>query len=235
MSDIDNNGQQADQGEQAETTRIDPADMPEAERLADIPNDSIGRRIDALISPRSFVSMEEAQAMVAGKPRGWNMPIGRIIGYAKRGERRDSKAPVKPGADPLPPSYFINGTFECTSLMDGTIRTAPWLILPRAAGDMMETAFNSGGAERVLLDIELGIEATGRAIPYTYTVTAYGTRETADQKALSALRARQEARQAQRQQAQLNAPDPAQQPLPIDMAAESDRAFAQPHRGHKTE
>lgn len=225
-------GQQADQGDQGETTRTDPQDMPEAERLADLPNDNIGRRIDALISPRSFVAMEEAQSLVAGKPRGWHKAIGRIIGYAHRGERRDSKAPVKPGQDPLPPSFFIQGTFECTSLMDGTVRTAPWLILPRASGDMLESAFK-GGADRVLLDIELGIEATGRAIPYTYTVTAYGTRETPDQKALALLRARQEQRQRQREQARIAAPDPDQQPLPMPDQADADRAFAQPHRGHR--
>lgn len=217
MSDNNSNGQTPG-AEQAETTRVDPADMPEAEKLADIPSDNIGRRIDALISPRSFVAMEQAQQLIAGKPRGWNMPIGRIIGFATRGERRDSKAPVKPGEAPLPPSFFIQGTFECTSLLDGTIRTAPWLILPRAAGDMLEAGFQ-GGADRVLLDIELGLEATGRAIPYTYTVTAYGTRETPDQKALSLLRERQ----ARRAQARLAAPDPNQQPLPMGYPSETAR------------
>lgn len=186
---------------------IEPADV---EQLGLEAGDGIGRRIETFISPRSFVTQEWCLQHVAAQPRGYHVPIGRIAGVATTCERVESRAPVKPGDKPMPASVWIRGEFECAVLDTGEIKTASVLILPRAAGDLIEQAFALGG-ERILLDLELGVEATGRTIPYTYTVTAYGSRESESQRMVRAIRARQDARQRQRQ---LAAPKPT--PTTID-------------------
>lgn len=197
MSDINDttNPSGADR-EQSETTTIAP-DQVEG---MDYQPDDVGTRIETFISPRTFIDKDAILPLIAGKPRGFGVQLGRIAGYATSCERRENTAGLK-GQDgkPVPPSVWIKGEFEATILATGELRSARFLILPRAAGELIEEAF-SAGAQRAFMDIELGLEATGRTIPYAYTVTAYGGRDSESRRAVRAIRARQEQRALARSQ-----------------------------------
>jgi hypothetical protein len=187
--------------EDTETKTERAIDAPEMENLAADPGmtDDQGLRIETFISPRTFVTQEWCLKNVASQDRGYHVAIGTIAGYATASERRDSAMPVKPGDKPMPPSVWIKGEFEATVHETGEVKSARWLILPRAAGDLIEQAFESG-AERAYLDLELGVQATGRSIPYAYTVTAYGSRDSEGRRVVRAIRAKQAQRALARQE-----------------------------------
>ena len=180
----------SDDTESRQAQTIEPADM---EGLAGDPGMDEGLRIETFISPRTFVTQEWCLQNVASKPRGTHVAIGRIAGYAVASERRDSAMPVKPGDKPMPASVWIKGEFEAVVIETGELKSARWLILPRAAGELVEQAFQDG-AQRAYLDLELGVQATGRSIPYAYTVTAFGQRDSEARRMVRAIRARQEQR-----------------------------------------
>jgi hypothetical protein len=197
------NGQAAGSivGGETENVTERAIDAPEMESLGGDPGmTDDGLRIETFISPRTFVTQEWCLKNVASKDRGFHVAIGTIAGYATASERRESAMPVKPGDKPFPASVWIKGEFEATVHETGEVKSARWLILPRAAGELVEQAFESG-AERAYLDLELGVQATGRSIPYAYTVTAFGSRDSEARRIVRAIRAKQTARALARRDA----------------------------------
>jgi hypothetical protein len=176
------------------------------------PIDDRGQLIETFLSPRDFASLEQCQALIAGKPAGYHVVVGRIAGYATGADLRESGLKVKAGEKAPPPSFWAKGQFESVALATGEIKTAPWLILPRSAAELVGQAFISG-AERILLDLEIGLQSTGKAIPYRWTVRAYGTASGEAQRLVAAIRSRQEARAQAQEKARIeHHPE-----LPIDM------------------
>jgi hypothetical protein len=157
------------------------------------PVDTVGQLIETFISPRDFASLEWCHANVSSQPAGYHVVVGRIAGYATNGEERESGLRLKPGEKAPPPSFWARGQFEAVALATGEVKTAPWLILPRSAGELLKQAF-AGGTNHVLLDLEIGLQATGKAIPYRWTVRAYGGASGEAQRIVAGIRARQEAR-----------------------------------------
>lgn len=158
--------------------------------------DERGTRIENFLSMRTFVEQEEA-LRIGLQPKGSHVTIGLLAGYVTGFERRESNLPLKVGEKAPPPSIWLKGEFRATVLKTGEIKEARWCILPRAAGELVEEALTEGGVTRALLDLEIGVQATGRTIPYAYTVVAYGRSHDA-KKALDAIEARQEARRRAR-------------------------------------
>jgi hypothetical protein len=188
------------------TIARDGTEQPEAGAEGDLPlMDETGRRLQTFLSCSDFADQQGAMQRILGQPRGYTVPVGRIAGYASKVERRPSSLKPKPGQDKAPDSIWIGGEFESTSSETGEVRAGPWLILPSAAGQLIEAAFQAG-ADRALLDLEISIGATGRTIPYEWVVRAYGTRQTEAQRVVDAIRARQDARARQKA---LAAPSPA--------------------------
>ena len=179
------------------TTNVDPDEMAGAG-----PIDMQGQLIETFISPRDFATLDWCMANVAGQPAGYHVTVGRIAGYATDGEERESGLKVRAGEKAPPPSYWVKGQFEATNLATGEIKTAPWLILPRSAGELLKQAFQAG-AERALLDLEIGCQATGKAIPYRWTVRAYGTASGEAQRIVAMIRQRQLARANAREPARI--------------------------------
>ena len=178
-------------------TTMEPDDVANA-----APIDTIGTLIDTFISARDFATMEWCMANVAAQPAGYHVTVGRVAGYATNGEERESGLKVRAGEKAPPPSFWVKGQFEATVLATGEVKTAPWLILPRSAGELLKGAFQQG-AERVLLDLEIGCQATGKAIPYRWTVRAYGAASGEAQRIVAMIRARQEARAKAREPARI--------------------------------
>jgi hypothetical protein len=176
--------------EQSETRTINPDEVMDADTA---PIDMQGQIIETFLSPRDFGALDWLLQNVASQPAGFHVVLGRIAGYAVTGEERESGLKVKAGEKAPPPSFWVRGQFEGVALATGEVKTAPWLILPRSAGELLKGAFQAG-AERVLLDLEIGAQATGRSIPYRWTVRAFGTTSGEAQKVVAMIRARQEAR-----------------------------------------
>ena len=198
MADNQQNGKATE-----DQTAIDPAEAEAADRafLADR-----GQLIETFLSPRTFMSADEALALVVGKPRGWSAGVGTIAGYATSCERREVKP--QPGQPAYPASLWIKGQFQAVVASTGEVKSSANLILPRAASDMIEQAFGTG-ATGLMLDLEVTVQATGRGIPYSWGVRAYGTRQSEADRVVQAIRARQEARAAQALPAPAKPGDPA--------------------------
>jgi hypothetical protein len=181
---------------QEEERTIDPADT---DRMADRPDDR-GKLIEAIITPgRTFATQQWCIANVASQPAGFHVDVGRIAGIVHSVER-------KPGKGDYPPYVEARGHFQATSLLSGEINTAPVLILPKASGNLLESAFQGDRpAQRVILDLAIGVRATGKSIPYTWTVRTFDRDLSEEQRVVAAIAARAEAR-AQHAQAAIEAP-----------------------------
>jgi hypothetical protein len=168
-----------------------------------------GMRLETFISPRTFATMEEILQLVAGVPKGDSVPLGHIAGDVRGFERRENSMPLKPGENPPPPSIWLRGKFDATIYSTGEVRSASWCILPRVMGEAVADELRDGETS-ALLDIELGVSATGRAIPYAYTVTSFTANRA--QAAITTIRLRHQRRMAAKaQQAALPAPPAAPQ------------------------
>jgi hypothetical protein len=147
------------------------------------------RRVQTLITTRDFVPGGDTAWLVqnvASKPRGTIVMLGQLAGVVHRIEQHKSDYKGK-----TLDSVWLFGAFEARIAETGEIKSSVCAILPNAFGRMIEEAFRQG-ADRAHLDIDIGVEATGRAIPYEWAIWSHMGGET--QRALKALRSRQEAR-----------------------------------------
>lgn len=215
MTDSKQTNQSGGQEDQFESRTFETEEMRGADTA---PMDVQGQLIETFISPRDFASIEWIHQHVTPQPAGYHVTVGRIAGYAVNGEERESSIAVKAGEKKPPPSFWVKGQFESTALGTGEVKTAPWLILPRSAGELLKGAFQSG-AERVLLDLEIGLQTTGKALPYRWTVRAYGTASGEAQRIVAMIKSRQEARAKVREPARIEH----QPELPIQAAKTADR------------
>jgi hypothetical protein len=166
--------------------RLDPAiDQDEIEER---------QRLRRLITTADFLpgrSKEWAIQNVASRPRGTYIPLGLLDGMVNAIERKAYTAtPTGGGPTRALESIWLKGSFEATIAATGEIIRAPNCILPLALGEMIEASFRQGN-ERASLDCEIGLEATGRMIPYEWVVISYVSGEAA-----SASRARRQKKQA---------------------------------------
>jgi hypothetical protein len=202
MTDTKQTDKPADDSYEAYTVEAD--DMAAAGPTVD----NKGQLIETFLSGRDFATEQWALQHVAPQEPGYHITVGRIAGVATGGEWRESTYQPRSG-EKLKPSYAAKGQFESTVLATGEIKTAPWCYLPRNAAELLAQAFDKG-AEQVLLDLEIGLQATGKRPPYRWTVRTYNTRKTEMQRHLELIRARQEARA----QARIAAPTEAPMAMP---------------------
>jgi hypothetical protein len=189
-----------------------------------------GLRLENLISPRSFIAAERLSAFYAGKARGADpMALGHLAGYVRGYERRESTLPVKPGEKAAAPSVWLRGVFEATVYETGEIKSGSCLILPRVMGEALADALDAGETN-ALLDVELGVEATGKMIPYTYTIKSFHANRA--QAAITAIRMNAQQRRSRAlsvnttfgKQAQLPRPTASPTETPAERAAaEADK------------
>ena len=130
----------------------------------------------------NFISMgmlmpngEDAQTRMTkwavNSPPGTKIQIAQLVGYA------DSVA-WQPGAmkgqEKLPDTIKMTGSFEATVYETGEILTAPDAYLPTMWGKQVMNSLNMAKATdpnaRASMILSLGAQATGKAIPYRWTV-----------------------------------------------------------------
>src|SRR5262249_20161045 len=134
-------------------------------------SDDQGRLIENFISGRTYATQAWCLANVASASPGTHVIVGTLAGVAVSCERLAGKGDY--------PAYIkLKGNFMAKSALTGEVTQAPWAILPgKAAGDMAEVAFTGDedhpAAHRLMLDLEIGVQATGKAPPYRWTVRSH--------------------------------------------------------------
>jgi hypothetical protein len=103
---------------------------------------------------------------VVAKGAGSHVIIGRIFGMVYASEHKENKY-----QDKVLKSIALSGDLQAQTT-DGKITTFDMLFLPMAFATRIDRAIQAG-AHSVELDVDIGIEATGKSIPYAYTVTSY--------------------------------------------------------------
>lgn len=143
-------------------------------------------------------------AEVVAKGKGTHVIVGRIIGQALRADRKAVDWQGKQLE-----SIALTGQFEAIPVHSNVPQAFSVLYLPMAFALQVEQALQSEGVRSVPLDVDIGVEATGKTIAFEWTVTSY--LEGSAQRAMRRLR---ESRQTGR--AALPAPS---KPAPLSLAA----------------
>lgn len=161
--------------------------------------DDRGQRIERIITTKDFLPGGDPQfaARLGIEPRGTRVILGSLRGVVNATER---KVTLWQGKELE--SVWLNGEFEAIMAGTGEVKGAPTAILPKAFGLTIEAAIAGMGQSdpenhdraEITIDCDIGLEATGRPIPYEWIVIYY--REGKAQKAMREVRARSEARLA---------------------------------------
>lgn len=169
-----------------ETTYIEP---DAADAMQDV-----GLKVQTFIAPKDFLPGRDpawAIQKIAPLPRGQLVELGTLGGVVIGTERKTFKDPDGSTSE----SVWLKGDFVATAVNpetgEVTTMTSGNAIIPTSMAVKIENAFRQG-AEKIMLDLEIGIEATGRMIPYAYRVTFYP--DEAAQRAINLIVERQQAR-----------------------------------------
>lgn len=184
------------------TDRVEAAGVEAAVDEATKQIQQEGMRLDSFISMRTFISADEIAERLRGVPKGEGFTIGFIRGYVRGFEKRESQLQLRQGEGKPPPSIWLRGVFEAESASTGEIHSATWAIIPKQMGEAIADALADSDA--VMLDVEIGVEASGKMIPpYFYVVRTYAANRA--MAALAAMRSLHNERQEMRQTKQLKA------------------------------
>jgi hypothetical protein len=133
-----------------------------------------GTEIVDFVSMGTLVpSVQWIMENVVAKGKGFQHSIARMIGRCNKTERQQNIIPGKTDGPAL--SIKLSGRFEIHSLIDGQVTQAQAAYLPLKWAKMVEDACNTFDLEKdpdacVEMVLSLGVRATGKGIPYTWTV-----------------------------------------------------------------
>lgn len=181
-----------------EVEAIAQAAAPATQPGDEAPPDDEGRRVRLVITTKDFLpggDTDWPRQHIAPAPRGTRAILGNLAGQVLRTERRTT-----PYKDKVLESVWLHGNFEAMLRGTGEIISAPAAILPRAFGTMIENALadcEPGEKMDLRIDCDIGLEATGRSIPYEWIVIYY--HEGKAQKAMREIRSRRDARIARQE------------------------------------
>jgi hypothetical protein len=120
---------------------------------------------------------------VVAKGKGTKALVGRIYGIATGFEDKMNTLPDGSVAS----SIAIKGVFESEGYIDGEVGRATAVYFPMAYAEQIKAAFQSDETIKVVeVDCDIGIEATGKTIPYEWVVIAF--REGKEMDALKRLK-----------------------------------------------
>jgi hypothetical protein len=107
--------------------------------------------------------------IVAGG-KGTQMAVGRIWGVATSIGRKQNTLPDGKIVD----SIVVNGIFQAESYLTGELSEASSVYFPMAYAEKIAALFASvEGLKVVEVDCDVGLEATGKTIPYEWVIIAF--------------------------------------------------------------
>lgn len=129
-----------------------------------------GARARRAIMLKQFVPTPDwiNQNIVAGG-KGTRATLARISGLATGYE---DKANILPDGS-TSASIFIKGMFNGESYLTGELSDASGVYFPMAYAERIKAAMDGMGVKTVEVDCDIGLEATGKTIPYEWVVTAF--------------------------------------------------------------
>lgn len=114
---------------------------------------------------KDFIARE-----IVGKGEGTKAIIGRVWGACFGWEEKTHTFPDGKTST----SVALKGAFEAENYITGELDSAVQVYLPAAYAERVVAAFKSMPDLKVVeLDCDIGLEATGKIIPYTWVVVAY--------------------------------------------------------------
>jgi hypothetical protein len=132
-----------------------------------------GRMVDNAITVRDFMTKKEAQIFGAQHEPGHVLWLGQIIGTVRSAKE---KMVAQPGGE-MTRSVEFEGYCESFVYHADQKKSAPSVYLPHAISNELEMVLGAeqkaNPAATVSFAIEVGIEATGKTIPYAWRVRAF--------------------------------------------------------------
>lgn len=130
-----------------------------------------GKRMRRAFMPRMLADSQWILENIVVKGKGFKNPtLGRMFGVVTSHARKVNKLPDGRDAE----SIVLSGVFEVVNNVTGEITNAGQAYLPMAFAEQVEAAFKiNPGTLAVEIDIDIGVEATGKAIPYEWMVTSH--------------------------------------------------------------
>lgn len=133
----------------------------------------VNTKVEDFISMGQLVeSVQWINQHVVSKGAGFEMPIAKLYGWANVTSRQLNSVPGKPeGVE----SIKLSGEFEATSLITGEVVQAPHAYLPKKWAQLVEVAVKeldlaNDPSAKVKMLLTVGVRATGKTIPYSWTV-----------------------------------------------------------------
>ena len=130
-----------------------------------------GMRVRKSFMLRQFIpSPDWINVNVVAKGKGTRVTIGRVFGVAESAEEKENVLPDGSTSK----STVLKGVFNSESYLDGEIGQSTSAYLPEAYAGKIRTMFAADkNLKLVELDCDIGLESTGKTIPYEWVVVAY--------------------------------------------------------------
>lgn len=156
------------------------------ETAAPVAAASTGVRARRAIMMKEFIPNADFIAKeCVGKGKGTLVMLGRVFGFVTGVSEKQNTLPNGDKAT----SIVCNGQFETESYLTGEVSSATAVYFPSSFSEAIKAMFAvDESLKMVEVDTDIGVEATGKAIPYTWAVVNHI--EGADQTPLKALKAK---------------------------------------------
>jgi hypothetical protein len=106
---------------------------------------------------------------VVAKGKGTTVMLGRVFGICTSIERKMNTV-----GDKVIPSISVRGIFQAENYHTGEVSESASVYLPSALAEKIATMFdNDASLKTIEIDTDIGVEATGKTIPYAWTATQW--------------------------------------------------------------
>ena len=135
---------------------------------AAVENGSTGVRARRAIMLKEFIPHADfINKEVVGKGKGTKVILGRIFGFITSTADKVGRLPN--GEESV--SIVFNGQFESENYLTGEISQASSVYFPSSFSEAVKAMFIADPDLKVVeIDTDIGVEATGKTIPYTWIV-----------------------------------------------------------------
>jgi hypothetical protein len=164
------NEQQAETAteQQAETTAVQQAETTTSQATGSTVTEGVrarrGLALKQLIPDQDWIMRN-----VVGGGKGTRATVGRIWGVAMNTARKQNLV-----NDQTIESIAVGGIFNAESYVTGEISEGSTCFFPMAYAEKIEALFASQPDIKVIeVDCDIGLEATGKTIPYEWVTTAF--------------------------------------------------------------
>lgn len=143
------------------------AEQP-AEQPAAVAEGSKGVRARRAIMLKEFVPNQDfINKEVVAKGKGYQVILGRIFGFVTGIADKENTLPNGEKAK----SIVCNGQFETENYLTGEVSAASSVYFPSSFSEAIKAMFAADDALKVVeVDTDIGLEATGKTIAYTWVV-----------------------------------------------------------------